>query len=418
MPDRELPLSGAGDAEAAADSGPAGGVIAAAARFWDERAAQAAQIAGAEAESRHWLESPLAARLVNRRVTGRPEDYPVAALQTELGAHLPVARALSVGCGTGSLERVAVRFGMAERIDGIDVSATALDRARSLAAADAALAGRIAYTEVDAATWLQATAPGRYQLILFHGSLHHIADLEAVLASCAAVLRGAAQGWLYLDEYIGPSRDQWCESDLAPARELFARVAPEHRRVPRLEQPMDADDPSEMVRSAEIEPVLRCWFEVQSYRPYGGNILYPLLSAIRGDAFAQPAIEALIAEAAAREDALAAAGSLRPLFATFLARPRPAADAAARAAAWSARRAGLAPRPAPFLDQAPPPNYETELALRRQLAASAAERRDVYREIGRLNDLVATMESTRAWRLHDWLERHLRVPLRRRRRRG
>jgi SAM-dependent methyltransferase len=413
MSDRVPPAAGAAADPAAA----AGDLALGAARFWDGR------VASPDAQSRHWLESPQAARLVNRRVTGREGVYPLVALAEQLRGHLPIRHALSVGCGTGSLEREAVLAGMVERIDGIDVSAAALDCARDAARADAGLARRIAYTQVDAATWLAATEPGRYQLIVFHGSLHHIAELEVVLAHCATVLRGAAEGlgWLYLDEYVGPSRDQWCDADLAPARQLFAQVPAELRRTPRLDQPMDQDDPSEMVRSADIEPVLRSWFEVESYRPYHGNLLYPLLSAVRADAYAHPAVERLVAAAAAREDALAAGGSLRPLFACYLARPRPAAEAAERAAVWFARQGAAleaAGADQAWLDGGPLPSYETELGLRRLLAQRTAEQRDLYREIGRLGQLIKSMESARAWRLHAWLERHVRVPLRRLGRRG
>jgi SAM-dependent methyltransferase len=394
----------------------AAGDLAAAASFWD------AQVEAPDPESRHWLASPLAARLVNRRLTGRPEVYPLAALGETLAGHLPVERALSIGCGTGSLEREAVRSGIAAAIDGIDVSAAAIARARELARQEPGLDMRVVYYQKSAAAWLAAASPGRYQLIFFHGSLHHVADLEAVLAGCAAQLRGSPAGWLYLDEYIGPSRHLWCDADLAPARQLFRRVPPELRRTPQLNQPMDAGDPSEMVRAAELEPALRVWFEVESYRPYYGNILYPLLSAIRGDAFEHPAVESLIAEAAAQEEALAAAGSLRPLFATFLARPRSVADAAARSAAWVPRQdlgePGGTARPAAarvgFVDRAPLPGYETELGLRQLLAERTAELGALYGEIEQLNRLRQKMESTRVWRLHDWIERHVRVPLRRR----
>ncbi|HVT61452.1 MAG TPA: methyltransferase domain-containing protein [Thermoanaerobaculia bacterium] len=387
----------------AADAGAAASRLEKAARFWDDQAASG------DAESRHWLASPQVARLVNARTTGDPDRYPISAFRDQFREHLPVRRALSVGCGTGDLERAVVRAGIAAHVDGIDISAAALARAADLASRDRALAQRITYERADAASWLPAVAAGRYQLILFHGSLHHIADLETVLGSCAAILRGSGRsesGLLYVDEYVGPSRDLWCETDLAPARELFARVAPEHRRTPELLQPMAPDDPSEMIRSAEIEPVLRSQFEVLKYRPYYGNVIYPLLSAIRGDSFNHPDVEILVCDAIAREEALIEAGGLRPLFALFVARPRSIAGAASAAgAAQHAPHAAL-----------PLPSYEAELALRGLLAERGAELRDTYAEIVRLNELIREMESSRAWRVHDWLERSVRAPWRRLRR--
>jgi SAM-dependent methyltransferase len=374
------------------------GGTAEAARFWD------AQVSHPDRESRHWLDCEAVARVVNARITGDPGVYPVQALGDLLRGEPPVERALSVGCGTGSLERVLVRENVVEQVDGVDVSAAALARAAELARREG-MDGRIAYREADAAAWLPVVPPGRYQLILFHGSLHHLAGLETVLASAAAILRGSRPGLLYVDEYVGPSRELWCEADLAAARRLFARVAPGHRRTPELMQPMDALDPSEMVRSAEIEPLLRAHFAVERYRPYYGNVLFPLLSAIRGSAYSDPAIEALIGEAVALEEEMIQAGGVRPLFAWYLARPRPATEAARRAALWRDRRTGVSGVA----------GYESELALRELVAERTAENRGLYREIARLNALIQRMESAKLWRLHAFWERHVRAPLRRRR---
>lgn len=50
-----------------------------------------------------------------------------------------------------------------------------------------------------------------------------------------------------------------------------------HRQVRRVRLPVDRRDPSEAVRSSEIPAALRERFEVVVERPYGGNLLAPLL---------------------------------------------------------------------------------------------------------------------------------------------
>ncbi len=367
-----------------------------AAEYWDRLVAQP------HADSRCWLESSQANQRANRLTTGRPHVYPLSAFAEEFHGSLPVARALSVGCGAGSLEREVIRANIATHIDGIDISSASLDRARALADADPALAARTSYRLEDAVSWLPAQGPGSYQLIFFHGSLHHIAALEEVTAACAAVLREGPPGLLFVDEYVGPSRDQWCDADLSDARDFFARLDPRHLRTPVLMQPMDPRDPSEMVRSADIEPVLRGHFEVLRYRPYYGNVIYPLLSAIKGSSFSDPEVEEVLRSAIAREDALIDGGNLRPLFAVFVCRPRSAAEAR--------RRTEI-----PVRDRLQP-CHELESALRRLVGDLSSDNRALHSEIKRLNALVGTMESTRAWSVHRWAEDHVRSRWRRLRR--
>ena len=86
--------------------------------------------------------------------------------------------------------------------------------------------------------------------------------------------------------------------------------------------PVAYDDPTEMIRSSEIETVLRETFEITEYRPYFGNVVMPLVSGIRSGALQDDRIQALLTEAMELEDSLAARGLIQPLYAVFVGRAR------------------------------------------------------------------------------------------------
>lgn len=235
---------------------------AAAARdFWD---------AGApgEPEDRYWGAQPLVRRAINRRVTGDPNRWPMEWFADRyVPAALPLG--LSVGCGTGLLERDVFLKGICERVEGVDFSPEAITEARR-DAEEAGLGRRLAYRVEDInAIRLPRAA---YDIVFFHGSLHHIRNVERVLEEVHDALKPG--GLLFLDEYMGPSRSEWREADWGFARSAFDALPEELKNRPELAIPLPMDDPSESVRSSAILPAVRRLFGVLEDRPYGGNILW------------------------------------------------------------------------------------------------------------------------------------------------
>ncbi len=112
----------------------------AAREFWD---------AGApgEPEDRYWGSQPLVRRAINRRVTGDPNRWPMEWFaQKYVPQALPLG--LSVGCGTGLLERDVFIKGVCERVEGVDFSPEAIAEARR-GAEEAGLARRLDYRVED-----------------------------------------------------------------------------------------------------------------------------------------------------------------------------------------------------------------------------------------------------------------------------
>ena len=292
---------------AAPGPAPAPDIAAGAGAYWDQQATGAPSV--------YWADHTLVRESVNRWVTGEPGLWPIDALR---GRWLPrsFGLGLSIGCGTGSLERCLRKVGSCERLDAFDLSAASIRKARRLAAQEGI--DGIEY-RVENCDELRL-APRRYDIVFFDHSLHHIADPDRLLDETLSALKDG--GYLYLDEYVGPSRDEWTVETLRWAREAYEAVDPRLRSLP-LAPPIAPDDPSEMIRSSRILPALRERFEIVLDRPYWGNLLFPLFCALDGAALRGEDRRDLVASLVGRERELVESGALRdPLFAVVLARSR------------------------------------------------------------------------------------------------
>jgi SAM-dependent methyltransferase len=292
------------------------GQLQSARRFWNRQVTE-------EVGNAFWLAVPEIMKRVNQRVGGREDLWPLSWFLFSIKDLLPVNQALSLGCGVGSLEREVLRHQAALHIDAVDISEQSLQVANTLAA-EQRYSHCIDYHLADLAQWLENAAQENrsYDLVFFHASLHHVEALEKVLKVVARLLRTSPLGLLYVDEYIGPSRNEWRWEHLTEADRLFARIPRQYRLFSKLRPPVAYGDLTEMIRSSDIEATLRQFFEVVDYRPYYGNVLMPLLSGIRKSALDCPQVGEVIREGIALEESLIARGGLKPLYAVFVARPR------------------------------------------------------------------------------------------------
>ena len=232
-----------------------------------------------------WTSHPTVRAAVMRRISGREGVEWIQWVREEF---LPegVENALSLGCGGGAHERKAMEVGLCRRVEGVDISPEAVEAAQERAR-KMGLKG-ITYRVADLNT-LELPSSS-YDLVLSAQSLHHVQALEHLLDQVRQALRPGA--WLVLNEYVGPSRFQWTEEQLAIVNRLLRELPVEMRRfggpggpvrreIPR-PNPDDlaAEDPSEAVRSAEILPLVAARFEVVAQRDFGGTILNPLLERI------------------------------------------------------------------------------------------------------------------------------------------
>jgi SAM-dependent methyltransferase len=181
--------------------------------FWDAEAVM----------RRHsdWMAVPAVRQYLNTLIGGTVHDWPFNWFVKYLnGRRLP--RALSIGCGTGALERDLIRRGICDRVDAFDGSTVSLVKAKTDAIADG-YGDAIHYFAAD---FNEPVLPrGTYDAVFFHHSLHHVAKLEKLLRAVLLALK--PDGLLYLDEYIGPSRTWWTDDRFRHERAVFEKLVPQ-----------------------------------------------------------------------------------------------------------------------------------------------------------------------------------------------
>jgi SAM-dependent methyltransferase len=249
---------------------------------WSADAARDTQELG-----RYWMAHPMVRDRVNALASGRVDRDSYGHLMELLrarGWRLPVARALSIGCGFGALERGLVAIDLVEQVEALDLAEGAIIEARRLAA-EAGHGHRIHYEVADLES--ASFAPG-FDIVFAHSSVHHVERLEELFAAVKRALRPG--GVFHLNEFVGPTRFQWTDVQLELANTLLDTLPDRLKRLPegpikeRVERPTVADmiafDPSESVRSADIVPLVRRHFTVIEERRLGGALLHLLLADI------------------------------------------------------------------------------------------------------------------------------------------
>ncbi|MEE8199866.1 MAG: class I SAM-dependent methyltransferase [Candidatus Acidoferrales bacterium] len=285
----------------------------------------------------NWLRSPLLQRLyINPLLSGQPDKNWLEWLREKYFPQ-PAERALSLGCGRGKLERLAVERNLCRRLEACDLSPDAIAEAR----ADAERAGLADQLNFFVADLNAIELPANtYDLLLCPMSLHHVSNLEGLFAQARQALRPT--GLLVLNEYVGPVQFQWSDNQLRYANELLQRLPRRYRRNldrrfgRRLLEPyrrrvrrrprwrVRSEDPSESVCSAEIVPRLEREFDIVERKDYGGTLLQLVLDRIVGNFQDTEEDRRVLRELCDTEQKLIRQGELPSDFTLIVARPRSA----------------------------------------------------------------------------------------------
>jgi SAM-dependent methyltransferase len=240
-----------------------------AAGYWDDNREKAKDPA-------FWMAHPLCRQAINRRVSGSPHEWPLDWWKRVHVAQ-PFRRGLSWGSGLGAFERAAIRQGLVRQIDAFDISPRSLEDSRRQAEAEG-LNG-IHYRPGD---FNDPRLKARtYDVVFFHASLHHVSALERLFRRLSFALKPG--GAIYLDEYVGPSRDEWRQSHLGLAQAMLDLVPRAAKLQDRIPLPIEEKDPSEAIRSSEIPRFVREFFRVVAWREYGGQVVDLVMPCVRLD---------------------------------------------------------------------------------------------------------------------------------------
>ena len=192
---------------------PARGELEAAAAHWDR--AFGARASALEREASYALASRLYQRLALAPHFAPADDW-VDWVRRTVCPHGPVERALVLGCGLGDGLLDFRRRGIARRLHGVDISATAIEKARAATRAEGAQ---------DAVTFEvgdfheHAAEAGTFDLVVMVMALHHALDLERALERIDDAL--APDGRVVVNEYVGPSRWQFTNAQLVLIKALL-----------------------------------------------------------------------------------------------------------------------------------------------------------------------------------------------------
>ncbi len=271
----------------------------------------------------------------NIRVSGDPQvDWTRYTLKKYFDGQLPLDRCLSLGCGTGQLERHLAKLGTFRQCDAYDITTGAIEMAKDLARKNGF--ENITYRLADINT---LTLPhNSYDAVWISMAMHHFEELEYVCRQIQKTLK--PEGLLILEEYVGPNRFQFSEYQkdvanlclsLLPARYrvrderaadrelslpnygtkwIISRFVDKlkdgdllgamRRRLSTYRAQLDgqlptkleinfptvsdvvAADPTEAIRSEEIVSVLQDYFEIIEKKDLGGNLLQFALADIAG----------------------------------------------------------------------------------------------------------------------------------------
>jgi ubiquinone/menaquinone biosynthesis C-methylase UbiE len=289
----------------------------------------------------HWTEHLEVRKRVNRMVSNEESvealEYLVKFLKKN-GKNVPVGRAATLGCGAGDLERGLAKYNFAREHIGFDIAEGAVEKARAEAKKQGLSNLKYVAADVNEVSLPRAS----FDVILVQMSAHHFAKLEKIFSMVARALK--PDGYFYINEFVGPSRFQWTDAQLAVCNLLLETLPDKYRtRIQTgkekelILRPTIADmiimDPSEAIRSAEIIPVLQQYFEIVERHDYGGTVLHMLLEGIAGN-FRQDSPEDMryLRRMFDMEDRFIAAGILKSDFSMLLARPRSLASQKSRVA--------------------------------------------------------------------------------------
>jgi SAM-dependent methyltransferase len=268
---------------------------------YDERSgtAKAQELWAREADERvrygrgfHWVESPLVMAYIQDEVSCNSHlDWLAYSYQKYLkGREKQADRILSLGSGGGALERGLCRLGFNGRIDAYDFSEGAVTHARQLAAEEHLDNIYYFVGDLNEAEFPRET----YDVVYSSGALHHIVNLERLLDQVKFALKD--DGLLIINEYVGPFQLQWTAKQTKIIDDLLHLLPPKYTRHvsnpervkdffsgPSSIREMNANDPSESVRSDEIIPLIQARFSIKEHKNFGGTILHMLLQDIAGN---------------------------------------------------------------------------------------------------------------------------------------
>jgi SAM-dependent methyltransferase len=293
------------------------------ASFWDENAGRHCE------PFAHWESPAPIQQALNKLVTGDIAIFPPGWFMRHYG---PFAHVAELGCGDGILVHLLLDGDPGLTVDAYDISTASLARAAERIKAHRGTTERCRFTPIDLNN--ESLPEAAYDAVLTTGTMHHVENLDFCFRNIARSLPPG--GYLWLNDYVGPNRFQWSDTQMRLADELLALVPKAWRRCDKVvrcdARALSARDPSEAVAPQHIEAALTAHFEIVQKWPRGGTLLAPIF----GSGCLDPAIAdspeglAILGAMFEAEQDLIRDGALPSDNYAYVAKPRPTACALVR----------------------------------------------------------------------------------------
>ncbi|MEO7176362.1 MAG: class I SAM-dependent methyltransferase, partial [Saprospiraceae bacterium] len=235
--------------------------------------------------SNWWMIPPVRSRW-NQKITGNSELIYEEYLAEKYFKGKSKLKILALGSGICSHEMILAKNPEVAEIHCVDIAGTLLNQAATNARKDG-LTNMFFHTQDIGAF---AFKPEYYDVIFFHASLHHFANIDQLL-STTLMDTLKPKGKIVINEYVGPDRMQFPRQQIKAINDALT-IIPQQWRM-RLKTGISKNsvsgpgylrmylaDPSECVESSKILPALRKYYVEKELKPYGGNLLMLLLKDI------------------------------------------------------------------------------------------------------------------------------------------
>lgn len=195
----------------------------------------------------------------------------------------PAERSLDLGCGGGTSSIAVYASGASKYIEGLDLSEERIASAEDLRCQHQ-FPGEFRAADTNRVLLPENT----YDLVFSVHSFHHFLELEHVMEQVHQAL--TPRGLFILEEFVGPTQFQWTDQQIDLVRSLISLVPERLRKfrwdaIKHLEgrptpEEVVAVSPFESIRSADILPLFRKYFDVIVEKRLGGTIQHLFYNGI------------------------------------------------------------------------------------------------------------------------------------------
>lgn len=236
--------------------------------------------------SSNWWIIPYVQKRWNQLITGKPNlKYEAYFVNKYLKGRKEV-KMISLGSGSCSHELEFAAYPHFQEIVCVDIAENRLEKGKSMAKERGLT--NIQFLNADIQD-LELSESG-FDIVLFNSSLHHMYHVEEILKERVRKILKPG-GLLLINEYVGCNRLQYPPEQLQSINEALTNIDKAYRRRFKTDWlkkryygsgwlRMFVADPSECVDAESILPALRKHFIVLEEKPYGGNLLMPVLKDI------------------------------------------------------------------------------------------------------------------------------------------